>query len=153
MVANAVPQRLDQKWQYRIRIQGLSVAHFNTCSELSAEVEMTDYHQGGDQDPAVQTPGKRKHDPVTLTAGASEIDELWQLWQKIGNANGVRAKLDEIRKKVYIDTLDGDGETVLRTHILNKAIMSKFSAGSFDASSSETVIESVTFTYKNLSRE
>lgn len=152
MVANATPKRIDQKWQYRVRIQDLVVGHFNQVSSLEGEVEMTEYHQGGDPDPALQTPGKRKHTDVTLSAGASESDELWTWWQQVYDVEGRGENLDVLRKKVFVDVLGRDGETVLRTHTLNRAIPKKFVAGDFDANSSDNVIEQITLAYKNLNR-
>lgn len=153
MVAQATPSRIDQKWQYRVRIQNAAIGHFNQVSGLEGEVDMTDYFQGGDPDPAVQTPGRRKHTDVTLSAGSSDIDDLWTLWQEVYDAQGAGKPLEQLRKKIYIDVLDRDGETVLKTHVLNRAIMKKFVAGEFDASSSDNVIEQATFAYKNLGRE
>lgn len=153
MGANSTPSRIEQKWQFRIRMQGLAIAHFTTCSGLEGEVEMTEYHQGGDPDPALQTPGKRKHSPVTFGAGASEVDDLWVMWNKIYDAQGKGQNLDDLRIKIFVDVLDRDGESVLKTHTLNRSLMQKFSAGEFDGSSSDNVIEEVTFVYKNLGRE
>jgi len=152
MGATAIPSRIEQKWQYKVRVQGLEIGHFTSCSGLEGEVEMTEYHAGGDPDPALQTPAKRKHAPVTLGAGASEVTDLWDMWNRIYNAEGAGESLDDLRVQVFIDVLDRDGETVLKTHVLNRAIMSKFKAGEFDGSSSDNVIEEVTFHYKNLSR-
>lgn len=152
MVAQAVPKEVFQKWQYRVRVQGLVIAHFNQVSSLEAEVEMTDYHQGGDPDPALQQPGKRKHTEVTLSAGASESTELWDWWQLVYDTQARGGNLDEIRKQVFLDTLARDGETVLRTQTLNRAIPKKFVAGEFDAASSDNVIEQITLAYKNLGR-
>lgn len=152
MPAQAAPKYIQQKWLYRIRIQDLTVGHFTTCSSLEGEVDVTEYHQGGDPDPAVQTPGKRKHSPVTLGAGSSDNDDLWVMWMDIHNAQGAGLDLDSLRKQITIEELAEDCETARKTWALNKAIMSKFVAGEFDASSSDNVIQSVTFHYKNLTK-
>ena len=106
----------------------------------------------GDPDPALQQPGKRKHTEVTLSAGASESTELWDWWQLVYDTQARGGNLDEIRKQVFLDTLARDGETVLRTQTLNRAIPKKFVAGEFDAASSDNVIEQITLAYKNLGR-
>lgn len=151
-MATLTPKRIEQKWQYAVRMSGLVIAHFNVVSSLEFEFDMTEYHQGGDPDPVAQTPGKRKHAPVTFSAGASEIEDLWNWAQQVADHEGRGLEIDGLRKTIFVDTLAKDGETVLKTKILNRAVPQKFVAGDFDANSSENVIEQLTVVYKNLSK-
>lgn len=152
MPAQAVPKFIAQKWQYRIRIQDQTIGHFESCSSIESEVEMTEYHQGGSRDAAIKTPGKRKVAAVTLSAGASDNEDLWNMWEAIGDAQGAGKSLDEQRKQITIDMLAEDCETVRKSWVLNQAMMSKFVAGEFDAKSSDNVIEAATFEYIRLGK-
>jgi phage tail-like protein len=154
MGTTATPKRIDLKWQYAVRIEGLTVAHFTTVSGIEAEVEITPYHQAGDPDPAVQTPGKRTHSDITLGAGACESNELHQWWEQVYDVEGRGEQdLTRLRRTVFIDVLAKDGETVLRTFRINRAIPKKFKAAEFDAGSSDNIIEEMTLAYKNYTRD
>lgn len=152
MPANAMPKSIYLNFQWRLRISGLVVAHFQSVVGLESEFEMTDYFQGGSIDPDTQTPGKRKHTPIVLSVGESESNELWLWHQQIGDVEGKGEQdLTKLRKTVFVDRVAKDGK-ILRTSTVNRAILSKFKAGDY-GTTSDNSIEEATLTYRNFDRD
>jgi phage tail-like protein len=150
MVAKARPSRVDQKWQFRVDIEGLTVGHFNSVTGMESEVANTDYHQGGKVDPACQTPGKRTHTELVLSAGACENNELWIWYKQVSNG---QIDINALRKTVEVHSLARDGETILRTRTYERAWVRKFSEDGYDASSSDNLLEQVTLVYEKVERD
>lgn len=147
------PRNYDQKWNFRVEIEGTVVGWFVSCSELSDESSVIEQHEGGNPNVADQSPGKVKFTPVTLAIGSTDNTELYAWRQEVIDATaGTGLPNDEYKRTVTIIQLDRDGSEK-RQWILSRAWPSKYVAGDWDGKADENVIEQVTLTYISYKRE
>ncbi len=153
MTVTGSPRRYAKKFLFALEIDGLEVAWFATCSELSAEIGVVEQHEGGNINVADQSPGKVKYTPVTLGVGATDNRELYDWWLQVVDAAANTGEPDDAYKKnVAIVQKDRDGTEKWRWN-LSKAWISKYVAGEWDASAEENVMEMVTLTYLRFGRQ
>lgn len=146
------PSFVVQKWNFRVSVQGLAIGYFEMCSGLKAAFDMTEVHAGGEVDPVLIQPGKRKHDPLVLSSGSSDNNELWTWYDGVRDVEGEGKDLTELQRKVTIDLFHRDKKTIKKTWVVNAAVPAEFEAGDFDANSSDNVIEKLTLRYINFTK-
>ena len=152
MPVQGEPRRYDKKFLFAVEIAGLEVAHFETMSELSAEVGVVEQHEGGKSNVADQSPGKVKFNTVTLTIGSTDNTELYDWWLQVIDAASNSGEVDESYKRtVNLVQKDRNGSEK-RRHKLFKAWPMKYIAGEWDAKAEENVIESVELTFLRFER-
>ncbi len=137
------PTFVNQKWNFRVSIQGIQVGYFTKASMLGQEIELNPHHVGGEVDPLFYSPAKRTTDPMTLEKGSTDNDELWTWWQQHGDVEGAGLDVEELQREVTVELLARDKVTVRKTWVLGKSVLKRFEAGEFDGASSEDVIEKV----------
>lgn len=120
------PTFVGTKWNYRLTIQGIGISYWETCSAIKSKVTQDPMHGGGEMDPILFVPGKRTHEPVTLTVGVSESDELQKWWDQVGDIEGKGAEIASLERKVTIELLKRDKTSVLRTHELIGAVPEEY---------------------------
>jgi len=145
-----------KKFNFSIEIDGLDIAWFESMSELSAEVGVVEQHEGGSLVVASQEPGKVKYSPVTLKAGVTDNNDLYDWWVQVidgaGNGGtGTGEVNSEYKKNIAIVQKDRDGSELKRWNLF-EAWPNKFSAGDWDAKAEDNVMEEVTLTYKRFEK-
>lgn len=148
MTITGTPRGYDQKWNFKIEIDGIALSWFESMSGLEAEVGVVEQHEGGSIVVADQTPGKVKFTPVTLMVGATSNRELWD-WFKLvvdagANSGGTP---DTVKKNLAVIQLERDGTEKKRWDLF-QAFPSKFKAGEWDGKAEENVIQEITLTYR-----
>jgi len=153
MTVTGEPRRYDKKFLYSIEIAGLTVAHFQSCSELSFEVGVVEQHEAGLINVADQSPGKVKFPPIDLAIGATNDRELhdWAI-QVIDAAANTGEPDDEYKKTMAIVQRERDGSEKKRYNLF-KAWPFKYVAGDWDATAEENVIESMSITFIRWERQ
>ncbi len=93
-----------KNFNFRVEIDGVTVAAFSECSGFGSEVDVIEYREG--QDRAVRKlPGLAKFSGITLKRGVTQSDEL-EAWHRSilsGQAdrrNGAIVLLDDQRNEV-----------------------------------------------------
>jgi len=148
------PRKYDKKFLYAVEIEGLEVAWFESCSKISASVEVVDQHEAGEMTVADQSPGIMKVERVTLKIGSTDNDELYNWWLLvIDAANNSGEPDDDYKKEVAIITKDRNKKEKKR-HLLRKAWPCRFDAADgYDAKASENVMEEIELVYKFFERD
>jgi len=83
VATNLLGVRADpyQGFNFLVEIEGLLVGGFSECTGLQAEVEMTDYREGGQNDFVWRFAGPAKYPSLNLKHGLTLIDGLWS-WHR-----------------------------------------------------------------------
>ena len=152
MTIIGTPRTFHKKFKFVVEIDGVVSAGFQKCSELSVEVANIEYYEGGALIPQ-KSPGRLKFADVTLERGATADHDLLDWFEDVADA-AANAGLNEPEFKRNLDIVQQDRDgTALRRWSLSGAWPTKFVGGSWDNTSDENVIESVTLTFDFFQRK
>jgi phage tail-like protein len=149
-MAFGTPRSYHHKFKFLVDIDGFAFAGFQKCSELSVEVAVTEYHEGGAM-LAHKSPGRAKIPDITLERGATSDTDLWDWMSDVVDLTAQTGLVDpSFRKNGDIVQLDRDGTELRRWNGTNMFPM-KFVAGDWDNESDDLVIEKATLSVSGLS--
>jgi phage tail-like protein len=132
-----------RSFNFRVEIDGLSLASFRECSGLTADGNSVEYREGTDVARSVRKlVGLQTYSNVTLKRGYTHNTELWTWYQNIVNGvpdrrNGTIVLMDEARN----DVMRWDFEN---------AWIKKIEAPSFNATANEVAVETVELVHEGL---
>jgi len=137
------PRHYHPKWKFRVEIDGVEYAGFQTCSELSAEAGQTEIWEGGASIPS-KGPARMTFSDITLERGATVDGDLYTWFRQVFAAAAGIGQPDPVMKRnLDIVQLDRNDAELQRWRVFG-AWPKKFVAGDWDNTSDEYVIESVT---------
>lgn len=110
-------------FNFRVEIDGLTVAAFSEVGGLTAEGDPVDYREGTDKKNSVRKlPALRKYAMLTFKRGYVQDDTLWRWYQRIANGendrrNGSIVLMNEAHRDVmrwnfengWINKIEGPG--------------------------------------------
>lgn len=134
------------KFRFLVEIDGLTLAHFQSISGLSHEIEVLSQQEGGVNDRHHKLPGQGSYPNLTLKVGYID-NRLLEDWhfnygknaQSVGRKNG------------SIVMLDDAGNEKARWNFV-RAWPVKWEGPELDASQSQIIIESVEIAHEGLTR-
>jgi phage tail-like protein len=130
-------------FNFRLEVDGLTIAAFSEVSGLVAEGDPVDYREGADMvNSARKLPGLRKYGNITLKRGYTQNKELWAWYRNIANG-------DPDRRNGAIVLMDEAHKDVLRWNFRN-AWPNKVEGPSFNATGNEVAMESVELVHEGL---
>ena len=133
-------------FNFRVEVDGLTLAAFSECSGLTADGDPVEYREGTDVPNTVRKlVGLRKYSNITLKRGYTRNLELWNWYRNI--ANGV-----DDRRSVSIVLMNEGRQDVMRWELEN-AWINKVEGPSFKASANEVAIESCDLVHEGLTLE
>lgn len=140
------PRTFHKKFKFIIEIDEISVAGFQKCSALEAEVAKIEQSEGGVLIPN-KSPGRVSFSDLTLERGAADDREMYDWWKQVVDA-AANIGLDEPDFKRNLDIVQQarSGAELLRWRVLG-AWPTKFVAGEWDNEADENVIQMTTLTY------
>jgi phage tail-like protein len=133
-----------KNFNFRVEIDGLTVAGFSECSGLETEVSVIDYREGGDF-LVRKLPGLAKVGDVTLKRGITKSNDL-QNWHR-NVLNGVAD-----RKNVVVILMD-DARTPVVVWKLFDAFPRKWEGPTLRAQGNEIAIEALVLSCEGLERD
>lgn len=141
--------QLHSKWRFRVEIPSFSDVNFEKVSEISMEVEVEEYWDGGGDLLPDKFPGKGKVDNVTFERGATtNLDDLdW--FKKVADfgAGTAAAACADFKQDVAVVQLDGKKDEIMR-YTLFKMWPVKVTCGSWDSNAgAEKVVRSFEAAY------
>ena len=141
------PRSIHKKFKFLVEIDDVAVAKFTNCSELSSEIAVVSYYEGGALTP-LKEPGRASFEDVTLERGAVTSDLDLSLWYKqvVNAAANSGLATPNYKRTLDIVQLDRDNEALRRWTLYN-AWPSMFRAGEWDNDSDENVIEAIRLSY------
>lgn len=135
-----------RSFNFRVEIDGLTVAAFTEVSGLTAEGDAVDYREGTDLINSVRKlTGLRKYANLMLKRGYIQDNSFWDWYQQIANG-------DDARRDGSIILMNEHHDDVIRWNFEN-AWINKIEGPSFKASGNEVAIESVELVHEGLSME
>ena len=108
-----------------VEIDGVDQGGFTECTGLQAEVEVTDFQEGGNNGYIHKLPGRTKWTNVVLKYGVTDSSDLWEWFQSVS-----RGQVE--RKDVSVVLFD-DEQNEVRRWTLREAFPSKWVGPAFNA--------------------
>lgn len=152
MPITGAPRIFEDRFSFIVEIDGIASAAFQTCSELSAEIDKVEYREGGRKQP-FKSPGLVNFTDVTLERGAvAEDSDLYDWFEECASIVEEAGVIETaFRRNFDIVVKDRDGTPLKRWRCVDAWVM-KFVAGDWDNNASEKTIESVTLTFDSFER-
>jgi len=132
------------KYMFLVEIEGIARAGFMTVSGLEEESEVRSYREGGDNSTVRKLAGLNSYSPIVLEMGSTFDTALWDWRQKV-KREGAQGN----RKSISVIQQDEARQEVKRWQVY-EAWPSKFTGPEFDASSSDTAVESIEIQHEGL---
>jgi phage tail-like protein len=137
----------DQVWAFLFEIEGVEVGRFMEAGPLKQSVGVAVQKQGGARTATNKATTTFSSEPITLKRGASDDDTLWQWWLNV--KRGIQD-----RRNCTLVQLGPDGETRVKEYPITDAIMSSYTAGTWDRSKeTENQTEECTLEYIDFDRK
>ena len=141
-------QGWQQKWQYRVKIDGFDAAYFRKGDIPNGEIEQSTFSPIGrvhDQ----KLPGRIKFSDITLEKGIKVGNDMaaedWMRAAVNAEKNELGSPL-EFQKTIEIERLDRRGKVIDR-YTVYKAWCCKIEGDGWDGESSDPAIEKITICY------
>ena len=130
-------------FNFRLEVDGLTIASFSEASGLIAEGDPVDYREGADMVNSVRKlAGLRKYQNIVLKRGYTQNKELWAWYRNIANG-------DPDRRNGAIVLMDEAHKDVLRWNFRN-AWLNKVEGPSFNATGNEVAMESIELVHEGV---
>jgi phage tail-like protein len=133
----AAADRPYGKFRFKVEVDGLTLAHFQSVSGLSHEIEVLTHQEGGVNNRLHKLPGQGSYPNLTLKVGYvhNQLLENWhnRFTQKPGSIG---------RKNVSVVLVDDRSQEVARWSFA-RAWPVKWEGPEFDASAAQILVESV----------
>lgn len=143
------PRQVHEKFKFIVEIDFIENAAFSKCSELSVETAKIEYWEGGQLIP-IKDPGRLTFSDVTLERGASQSVDFLNWAKDVADATigpgGSGLPAPTFKRNLAVVQRERDNSELRRWNIFN-AFPTKFTAGEWDNTVDEVVIEMMTLTY------
>ena len=143
MAIKGESRKYESKYGFRVKIDGVEVAHFNKCSELSAEIEKILIREGGGTVGELQL-GLVNVNDITLERGAVSTDtDLYDWFKKAVNLVANKGIPDaDVKESKDIIGLGRDDLPVIRWRCFG-CLPLMFVAGEWDNDASEVNVTKI----------
>jgi phage tail-like protein len=129
-------------YNFLVEIDGITRAGFQECSGLDTTQDAGEYREGTDPLTVRKLPGLITYSNISLKRGITDDAELWE-WRKTVMDGRVE------RKNMSIVLMDDAREEKLRWNVKN-CWPTKWEGPSFNATSSDVVVESLEIAHEGL---
>jgi phage tail-like protein len=133
-----------RKFRFRVEVEGIQQAGFSEVSGYDASLDVVEYREGNEVITARKLPGLAKYSNITLKWGVTDSMDLYNWMQDC-----VQGKVT--RKTVTIIAINEAGGDVATWKVV-EAWPTKYTAPDFNATASETAIESLELAHEGMSR-
>lgn len=132
-------------FNFRIEIDGTTIAGFSEVSGLDAEVEAVEYREGSEPITLRKAPGLHKFGNILLKRGITGDLALWNWMKSVlsGNAD---------RRNIAIVLLNEQGKDVARWDVM-RAWPVRYQGPALNAAASDVGMETLELTHEGLTRE
>ena len=132
-------------YNFRVEIDGITVAAFCEVTGLRNETEVIAYRAGGEPATVRKMPGLTTYANLVLRRGITKNDELWN-WRKTVLDGAVE------RRNGAIVLLADDGTELVRWTFVDGWV-AKFDGPDLNAKANEVAIETIEIAHEGLSRD
>jgi phage tail-like protein len=131
-------------FNFRVEIDGVSLAAFSEVGGLASETAVIEYRVGGEPNTVRKLPGLTTYPNIVLGRGITQDAELWS-WRR----NVIEGKTD--RRNGAIVLLDDEGHEVVRWNFFRGWIC-KWEGPALDARGNEVALETIAIAHEGLER-
>lgn len=131
-------------FRYVLEIDGMAAGGFSEVSGFDATVEVKEYREGDMPQTPSKVPGLKKYSNITLKKGLFDSTVLYD-WIKEGIEG-------EVSRTTVTITLHDQTDTPVASWQVINAWPTKYTAPSFNASSSEVSIETLEIVHEGMTR-
>jgi phage tail-like protein len=121
--------------RFFVEIDGVDQGGFTECTGLQAEVEVTDYQEGGNNGYSHKLVGRTKFTNVVLKRGVTDSSDLWDWFQSVSRG--------EIERKDVSVVLYNSVQEEVRRWNLREAFPAKWVGPAFNATTPAVAIETL----------
>jgi phage tail-like protein len=142
------PRRLDpyQDFKFRVRWDGRYVAGISKVSALKRTTEVVEHREGREPSIGRKSPGRSKHESITLEHGLTHDVEFERWANKIWNFEsglGAGVSLSDLRRDLVIELHNEAGELAIAYKVF-RCWVSEFQAlPDLDANTNAVVIQTM----------
>jgi phage tail-like protein len=132
-------------YHFLLEIDGVVMGRFASVEDLSVEIEVLEFREGGDSGVIRKVPGRTKYGDITLKRGYTATDDLWSWQQEV---------IDDpaVRKNGSIRVTSKNGTEILRFNFFD-AWPSKYALGVESARGGDVAIEVLVLTVEGIELE
>jgi phage tail-like protein len=131
-------------FNFRVEIDGVSLAAFSEVGGLESETAVIEYRAGGESITVRKLPGLTRYANIVLRRGITQDAELWS-WRK----NVIEGRAD--RRNGAIVLLDDEGNEVVRWNFFQGWIC-KWDGPALKATGNDVAIETIAIAHEGLDR-
>jgi phage tail-like protein len=141
-------QRFDpyKNFKFRVKWDGKYVAGIAKVGALKKSTEVIEHREGGDPSSSRKSPGRTKHEPITLERGVTHDTEFEKWANKVwnyGSGLGAEVSLKDFRKDLIIEMYNEAGQLV-QSYKVYRCWVSEFQAlPDLDANANAVAIEHI----------
>lgn len=132
-----------KNFNFRVEIDGISIAAFSECTGLGSRVDVIEYREGG-SGAVRKLPGLRRFSDIVLKRGITGSREL-QDW----HSNILKGQAD--RRNGSVILLDDAGQEVVRWNFFN-AFPSRWDGPHLKGDGQDVALETLTLSCEGLER-
>jgi phage tail-like protein len=129
-------------FNFRIEIDGITIAAFSECSGLSMQTDPIEYRTGQEDITVRKLPGLKKFTNIVMKRGLTKADDLWK-WRK----TVMDGKTE--RKNGSIVLLDESRQDAIRWNF-REGWPTKLDAPTFNAKTNEVAVETLEIAIEDL---
>lgn len=150
--------RLDpyKNFKFRLKWDGRHVAGVSKVSPLKRTTEVVEHRSGGDPSSVRSTPGRSKHEGVTLERGLTH-DPAFEQWAhkvwRIGNGLGKEVSLRDFRKDITLEVYNEAGQLALAYNLYGCWVSEYQATPELDANANAVAIESIKIEMNGFERD
>jgi phage tail-like protein len=141
-------QRLDpyKNFKFRLKMDGKYVAGVSKVSGLKRTTEVIEHREGGDASHAHRSPGRNKHEAITIERGvthATEFHDYAGLVWNFGASLGAEVSLANFRKDIYLEVYNEAGQLAIAYKIYRCWVSEYQALPDLDANANAIAIEHI----------
>jgi len=143
-MATGKPRNRYLEMKFLVEIDGVESARFTDCGEIKGTKDFSEYSEGGELTPE-NIPAGVKFADVTLTRGASENKDMWNLSKNSANSASRKGSTETFAATIVQLGYDDERE---EEFVLKECQVADWSSGKWDNKSSEVRMESMTLKFR-----
>lgn len=145
MSANQPAQETDAfpNWRFYVEVDGMKQAVFTALNGLQAQMDVSEYEEGGNNGFVHKLPGRTKIGNVTLKRGITRSNDFLKWYMQIA-----QGKIE--RRNVSVVMYDVKGEVVQRWNFV-QAYPVKWTGPEFSADGTAAAVESLELAHDGMS--
>ncbi len=142
------PTRFDpyKNFKFRLKWDGRYVAGVSKCSALKRTTEVIEHREGGDSSTPRKSPGRTKHEALTLERGVTHdiAFEQWanKVWD-LGAGLGAEVSLKDFRKNLILEVYNEAGQLAIAYKVYRAWVSEYQALPDLDANANAVAIQHI----------